>query len=338
MTAEQIHRYEETERVNTNLDPLTDLVTWLDYYSAVNYVASLLTTRHGVATGAAKTRARLIRPHARLAREYIDQALSGPNDVAFLPTYYAILNLLKIYILFGPHYAQLPRNRWHGATYDGYAKHSQTLLTETITVKKQGTIPLFYQTITGCPIQRDSPLKLAEIYPYLWDVATEFRMASGHPSKIAYLTSKMRTVGSEKRLQVRLLVEQGLVLPKSRELKALIGFQKTTDPHLLVSKPIAGTPPQIRCHLRPYLLYQHVGSGLAGCRISASHFVFPEEFPITLAFFHLSSVVRYKPEFLDRLRDSKYWAVISAARRHCLLKFLITFWSFTHKKTLIIHH
>src|SRR5882762_6174879 len=110
----QITRYEEVESINTNLDPLTDLVTWLEYYCATDYVVSLLTTRHGVASAAAKTRAQLVRPHARLATQYIQEANSRPCRVAFSSNFLAILNLLKIYILFGPHYAQLPANRWHG--------------------------------------------------------------------------------------------------------------------------------------------------------------------------------------------------------------------------------
>jgi hypothetical protein len=332
----QITRYEEVEAINTNLDPLTDLVTWLEYYCATDYVVSLLTTRHGVATAAAKTRAQLIRPHARLATEYIEQALSGPSDVAFLPIYYAILNLLKIYILFGPHYAQLPANRWHGAKYDGYDKASRTLLTEKITVKKGGTIPLFYQTITGQPVRRDTPFCLSEIYPYLMDVSTEYKMASGYPSKIVGLTFSKTKVANQDRLQVTVLTHPGATVPMPRELKALVGFQKNpSEPKILFSRPLVGTPPNIRDHLKPYLLYQHM-RGMPGCRVSSSNFVFPEEFPIALAFFHLSSVVRYKPEFLAGLKDSKFWAVLSSARRHCLLKFLLTFWSFTHKKTLTI--
>jgi hypothetical protein len=332
----RITRYEEIETISTNLDPLTDLVTWLEYYCATDYVVSLLTTRHGVATAAAKTRAQLVRPHARLAMQYIEQALSGPSDVAFLPIYYAILNLLKIYILFGPHYAQLPANRWHGAKYDGYDKASHTLLTEEITVKKGGTLPLFYQTITAQPVRRDRSFCLWEIYPCLLDVSAEYQMASGQSAKIVTLVFGKTTVANKERLQVTVVPQPGAAVPKPKELKALVGFQKhTSQPQILFSKPLVGTPPKIRDHLKPYLLYQHM-HGIPACRVSSSHFVFPEEFPIALAFFHLSSVVRYKPEFLARLKDSKFWAVLSTARQHCLLKFLLTFWSFTHKKTLII--
>jgi hypothetical protein len=228
--------------------------------------------------------------------------------VAFLPTYYAVLNLLKIYILFGPHYAQLPANRWHGAKYDGYDKASHTLLTEKITVKKSGTIPLFYQTITGQPVRRDTPFCLSEIYPYLWDVSAEYQMASGYPSKIVQLVFDKTKVANQERLQVTVFHYPGAGVPTPRQLKALVGFQKNpSEPKILFSKPFVGTPPNIRDHLKPYLLYQHM-HGMSGCRVSSSHFVFPEEFPIALAFFHLSSVVRYKPEFLARLKDSKFLA------------------------------
>jgi len=335
-----INRYEEVEAIGTNLDPLTDLITWLEYYSAVDYVVSLLTERHGVASPSAMARAQLVRPHARLAREYIEQALSGPSDVAFLSIYYAILNLLKICILFGPRHALLPQNRWHGATYDGFQKDSQTLLTEKITVKKSGAIPLFYETITGRAVKKNTPLSLAEIYPYLLDVSAEFGMATGNPPKLAQLTFAVATTAEHKRLQVRVSVRKNTPLPRLNQLKALVGFEKDPSgrPGLFISKPIEGThPAQIQPHLRRCLLYQNISEADPYCRISGSHFVFPEEFPIALAFFHLSSVVRYKPEFLARLKDSKYWPVVSTARRHCLLKFLITFWSFTHKKTIFIN-
>ena len=153
-----VTRYEEVQWVVTQLDPLTDLVMWLEYYTAIDYVVSLLTARHGYTAAAATRLAHEVRPHARLAREYIEQALSGPTDVAFLPIYYAILNLLKICILFGPHHALLASNRWHGATYDGFSKDSQTLLTEKITVRKTGALLLFYRTTTGRTIAKDTPL------------------------------------------------------------------------------------------------------------------------------------------------------------------------------------
>ena len=63
---------------------------------------------------------------------------------------------------------------------------------------------------------------------------------------------------------------------------------------------------------------------------------FPEEIPIWLLFFYLSSIVRYKPELVERLRDSKYWPVLSTARLHVFLDFLLAFWSFVHQKNCFL--
>ena len=50
--------------------------------------------------------------------------------------------------------------------------------------------------------------------------------------------------------------------------------------------------------------------------------VFNEELCIMLAYFHLSNVVRYNPEHLYKLMDSKYWALILGLRKHGYLRFL----------------
>jgi hypothetical protein len=85
----------------------------------------------------------------RVASKYLEQGVTGPPDISFLPLYYAILNLLKVYVLIGPYHANLPANRWHGATYNGLEKDSHSVATEVITIKKGGVIPLFYRSITG---------------------------------------------------------------------------------------------------------------------------------------------------------------------------------------------
>jgi hypothetical protein len=46
----------------------------------------------------------------------------------------------------------------------------------------------------------------------------------------------------------------------------------------------------------------------------------PEEIPIFIVLFHLSSIVRYKPRFLDTIRDSDAWPLVLVARRHLLYR------------------
>ena len=57
----------------------------------------------------------------------------------------------------------------------------------------------------------------------------------------------------------------------------------------------------------------HVGFGqswLSHTPISGKKHVFNEEMCILLAYFHLSNVVRYNPEHLFKLKDSKYWVLL----------------------------
>ena len=53
----------------------------------------------------------------------------------------------------------------------------------------------------------------------------------------------------------------------------------------------------------------------------------PEEIPIYLAFFHMSSVVRYKPHLLSELKKSRYWSFFLAMERHCSFKMLLLFYN-----------
>ncbi len=245
-----------------------------------------------------------------------------------------MLNLLKVYVLFGPYNALLPSNRWHGASYDGYAKNSQTLLTERITLHPGGTIPLFYQTITGNRISRKMSARLSDIYPFLLGVGAEYRLATGRPPQIATLHFYLVQMGKCSHLCVSAVPPPGTTISGANQLKPLIGFKKNPEGHF-ISGPITKSRP-LRSHLRAFLLCQHV-DGTSAARISGSHFFSPEELPIVLAFFHMSSVVRYKPEFLARLKDSKYWPLLSTVRRYSLLQFLMGFWSFTHNQTLMIN-
>jgi len=80
-----------------------------------------------------------------------------------LPTYYAFLNLAKVYVLLGPKHADMPRQRFHGASYKGFEKNSQNLLTEEVELHERGALPLFYETVTRVPLGAGLRLKMSEV-------------------------------------------------------------------------------------------------------------------------------------------------------------------------------
>jgi len=108
--------------VTSKHDPFVDIVDWLGFLTAKEYVVDLMRKGHSVPNKQAEPRAAKIIPHVNLAVDSIRQSLEGPPDISFLPAYYAMLNLMKVYVLVGPQSGNLATNRWHGASYNVTAK------------------------------------------------------------------------------------------------------------------------------------------------------------------------------------------------------------------------
>lgn len=292
----------------------------------------------------AKARAKRIIPHITTAISFIAQSFSGPQEVSFLPAYYAILNLAKVYILLGPRHADLPQHRWHGATYDVEGKDSHSLLTEEITLKKGGALALFYETLTGRPIAKERLIKMRDVYPYIVDISAEYRIATGRDANIVGLEFKAIPANDkgEFRLRVRTFprdVNQDISV---KSLAVLRGFTKNKGEKNQFTSPVfycktdeitSTVRTMLACQ---YLFFAHLQDNVTETAITASAFPLPEEFPIALLFFHMSSVVRYKPEVLERLQKGKFWPVLATARRHSLFKFILLFWSYIHQEHFII--
>ena len=125
-------------------------------------------------------------------------------------------------------------------------------------------------------------------------------------------------------------------------LQAFVGLQRLgsgTSP-LVSNLCEKGDIASLRCNLRPAMLYGYCYENENVVQLvpeSAGDLLLPEELPLICAFYHMSSVVRYNPDGLRKLRDSKYWPVLLALRRHGAYRFLMLFWSFmTQCSTYII--
>ncbi len=340
-----MNRYQEQRSILSVLDPMADVLNLVSYLRVTDHLVDLLVRRHGLPHASAKRRSKRVVPHVETALEYVEQCLAGPEALSFLPAYYAVLNMMKVYILAGPHHEALPRQSWHGATYDGYAKDSHSVMTETIALKTGGAIPLFYATVTGARYQKDVSMKMRDVYPYIVDVGAEYTMVEGNNGRLcAFDIGEATGRDGQKHAVLRFVPFEPTDRIAKNQLKLLKGrWERVKASHLTYRSPPLGTDVQdldraVRSWLKPHLIYHWPDEKLGITPINGRLLEFPEELPIALAFFHMSSVVRYKPEFLARLRDSRHWPMLSAARRHCLLKFLVLFWSFMHKETLVLTH
>jgi hypothetical protein len=332
-----MYRYETSYGVSSSLDPLCDVIVLFGF----------LTTRHGISKADAARRASVIVPHIRTALSFVEQSLASREELSFLPAYYAILNLLKVYVLVGPHHAQLPNQRWHGATYPVGQKVSRHLLTEYVTLKQGGAIPLFYRTVTGqqMPTTR---IPLSDIYPFVTNIGGEYPLATQKRNLIRDLdlmTQPHKKFKNRRTLHanvVRVPGDTRRYTPK--DFKVLNGFRShPSNPDVFVGKNIPSgatyADPAYRDQFRPYLVYAYDhATHRIRTPVSSRRLLLPEELPIALLFFHMSSVVRYNPEFLAKIRDSRYWPMLAAARRHCVLRALILAWEYVNQQNLALRH
>ena len=341
MHANEVHRYETTHLVTSLLDPLKDVVCWVKGLTSTKYVEELLESKHNLlGSTSVRERSKTIASFVHLGCEYLEQAEKGPPEISFLPLYYALLNLSKAYIAAGPYYPEISKNRKHGASY-APETNARNLDNDTIRILPQGTIPLLYRTLVGEDIFLNTPtpliLTMKDIYPYILGISAEYKMATGNePKLIPFRILIAEGENNKRRITAQALRGYEPTLDKIN-ITHLQGFnglhREGTNKRILVSDWYeAENRDSLMSCLRPAMLYGQLLSAETVIQYvplcSKRRLLMPEELPLLYVFFHMSNVVRYKPEMLTKLMDSKYLPVLLALRRHGIYRFLLLFWSF----------
>ena len=115
----------------------------------------------------------------------------------------------------------------------------------------------------------------------------------------------------------------------SRTLPCLKGFRKKPKVKGIYAKSFNFSPnmtlyEQVHDQIvTDYLVYLNDNVPCI-CTTQNSSLPMSQEFAIALAYFHLSSVCRYNPESVDKLKSSKGWPMLLALRRHGLYHFMLT--------------
>ena len=339
----QLLRYDDVAAVATHLDPLEDLCSWIVGLRSVGYTGDLLVQKHGM-TAAAEIResSRSIRSHVDVAVAMLDQAHSGPPETAFLPLYYAALNLSKICVIAAGMRKELglKDHRRHGAAYPPDRNTGRELLTEEIELYRGGALPLFYRVLTGLELPRRR-VRMSAVYPFITDVAHEFDQCYGGTRPLCWCQLEMSEVRGGCELSLHLQEDKASTCTP-RNLKLLRGNWTVSDRRIALT--CQGDPGVARAKLltrvRRFLIYNappvHSERRWFPTPLSSSRLLLPEEVPLWLAFFHLSNVVRYNPVFLERLRDSRCWPLLLCLRRHGAFRMLLLFWSYMHKTSFTI--
>jgi hypothetical protein len=335
-------RYDHINGISSDLDPIEDILNLITTLRSKGYTSDLLRQKHGFTNAAEINRTtKLIALHIDNAIGLSQQAFEGPAETSFLPLYYSTLNLCKVNLLILGKRVDLERNRWHGASYIE-SDMSKTFLNERIDIKNKGAIPLYYANMVGKTIPNNGiKVTLNDVYSQITSVSAEYATVTNTKERmLAHSASIIQddVNGHYLRIQVSDTFYRTNP-PKPRTLKAYKGLRIVVNNdgafQFFESKKIKGLftdiENQIKSTINRNLLSDQQQKGMANywityCPINGKRHVFNEELCITLAFFHLSNVVRYNPEHLYRLKDSRYWALMLALEKHGFFRFIKLMW------------
>lgn len=329
-----LHRYALAETFSSGLALDDDLLDLAHGLRSRGVVESLLCERHGFAAASAKSAAGDINTYVTQGLAFWEQAKSGPSGVSFLPFYYAFLQFAKAVILARGGPTSMKAMIRHGLSYP--VALNRTGLSEVVYAYPSGVFAEYYRVLTGSALP-DLRLKknrrpagpvmtipTRTVYPYLLD-ASYLLVVTGVPYEFeSVLISQVaesdgvqhyeldtkaehvpRTLSPLFRITPpgsnRFTCESG-VRPSHLVPTYLLWLPLSFEPDPPADPPFWYRTPRWNGRLR-----------------------YPEEIPLFLAFFHLSSVVRYRPHRLERIMDSEYLPFMRAMERHAATKVMLLF-------------
>ncbi|EKD52654.1 MAG: hypothetical protein ACD_61C00282G0016 [uncultured bacterium] len=341
---ETLSRYDNVSIVRTKLDPIQDVLCWIGGLRSKGYVERILRDIHGYKIKSSiEPRALSISRHAETAVNLLNQGLNGPVETSFLPIYYGLLNLSKIYIICSKNYIKLKQrhNRKHGAEHRPHHGRPRYFMKDRVLLKKRGAIPLLYNTITGFDIpSKEYVVELKDVYPYIVDVSFEHNFLHSERRLQICQFGIERNDAAGHFLRASFLSDQIKGCQNKSINQSLFGLSKEISDGTFRSPRIIGNydlvSKQLKNNFRRYLLYDYIDNDnlYSYVPLSSKQLLLPEEIPLILAFFHLSNIVRYNPDLLFELMDSQEWSMIQALSRHGALRFMTLFWSYFQKTSV----
>lgn len=344
-------RYDIERAISTDLDPIEDILNLIATLKSIGFTSDLLRDTHNFSSAIEiKKTAKLISLHVDNAIGLANQGFEGPAQTSFLPLYYSTLNLSKVYLLFLGKRIELESNRWHGAKYSE-REMSRNFLNEEIKLSSRGTIPLLYNAITGKSISKSGlKISLNELYRNITSIGAEYNTVTKNKSGL--LPHFVQFIEDKNGHYMKIQILDNYYKanpPQPRTLKAYSGLKIVTDKNgesHYETRKYNGRFETIKKNLYTKIK-RHLNSdscvlGAFGAQwvsytpINGRFHVLNEELSIMLAYFHLSNVVRYNPEHLYKIMDSKYWAILLGLRKHGFLRFEKLMWGNYNKSSFDI--
>ncbi|GEM_PF-5811267 len=199
---------EQRSVIYTPLDPLEDLRNMLSGLRSGEFVGAVLKKKHSLSARNAAYVAKPIGHHAAKAVGFLQQAYAGPPDLSFLPIYYALLSLSKIYILchFGKDGDGTGRR--HGASFS--ADQNSESLDSRISIWPDGVFPMFYRALTGTePIWET--ISVGELLPLVPCLESELKIALEGATSLCNLSIDIEEAsGGGYKLRISIFTRHGI--------------------------------------------------------------------------------------------------------------------------------
>jgi hypothetical protein len=238
----------------------------------------------------------------------------------------------------------------HGLSYNPSQKKSQSLFTEQVKMKKDGVFPVLYKLLTDSPVPirngRHRSITLLHAYSRILGITAEFSQSQGNAAS-NLRAAKWRAI-RERSATFVLEAEFATVHGQPTTLSPCPAFPEWGQPgprHNIWHSPPQSVPSRAEFDFGAAVARQFLylpsldhANDTVVFALSDGRMHFPEEIPIFLCLYHLSSIVRYKPQFLDTIRDSDAWPLVLTARRHLLFRGILLALSNALQRNVVMGH
>jgi hypothetical protein len=338
-----LHRYPKINIFSSSMPIEHDILNLIEGLTSRGVVGDILRECHGMSSNnQISISAKNVADFVRQALRFVEQARSGPSIVSYLPYYYAFLQFAKAVIVARRGSTALQSALSHGLSYRPTAKASHTLLTEQIHVRGDGVFPLFYEVLTekALPDLRSRvrrhtsypvmSITMRNIYPYLFDASFEFTSVSSQQQNYFSYVAITKTVDANSNQIFTLHISRESTNPNTNSSPLFRKLGVDSSPYKM------GNSSSAYLKIPTYLLYQSITTRMIPFSVIPFFYStplwngrlhYPEEIPLFLAFFHLGSIVRYKPQFMERMMDSAYYPFLLAIQTHCPIKICFLFYN-----------
>lgn len=323
--------------VRGDIEP--ELWNMLEYYSEIEEVGIEFIRQHGVqGNNLQRVTFKAFQAYIRQAKSYYTSAKSLHYRSSSLLYYYSFLNLVKAYLLLTAPRRVMNQRIGHGLSYNPNSR-SRDFRQEKIKIV-DGVFRLLYEQETGKSVRLNSSLNIVKLLSYCTDISYQYESAGFGQHSMLYSIACMQThtqnqeawmlIGIPKfnsldnfpgfrNRFLRLYEEVSVHEFRTREYFQISALQKTAyrffQDRTIVHWPSPDIPPTLELRdklidtLNPFFNVHYFEDGfdleLALPYLPNRQIPFNEILSIYCVMFYLSSLVRYKPNYLEELLNHK---------------------------------